>query len=316
VTDDDPSCGLTLATDELNHCAYVTDVKENSTADKMHATHESTLKNVKGAYLVGIDGKKVFGKDDAVSMLHQLHDERAKNFQPELAVGRKLSFAETWHAIAEHNIMEPSAVHDVDHQHQLALADVRSISAIPYPHLNFSESSISTEEMEMVMQAIQSQAITPAEQAIGRFTKHKLLSLSTWEQWRAGKHKQLDHFHDLKMCAATLSRDHLVRLSYGHIGSIQSSAMEHVALETAVMAHPDLHRYHMALLQHVLPVLSNLHNAFSLPLPQEKTIEFMVPTPKMLMRILRPRKVPPLCPSMTPTQTGANTGSRRNQTAL
>jgi len=53
--------------------------------------------------------------------------------------------------------------------------------------------------MEMVIQAIQSQAITPAEQAIGRFTRCKLRSLSTWEQWRAGKYKQLDHFHDLKM---------------------------------------------------------------------------------------------------------------------
>jgi len=53
--------------------------------------------------------------------------------------------------------------------------------------------------MEMVIQAIQSQAITPVEQAIGRFTRPKLRSLSTWEQWRAGEHKQLDHFHDLKM---------------------------------------------------------------------------------------------------------------------
>jgi len=50
VTDDDPSYGLTLASNELNHRAYVTDVKENSTADKMYATHKSTLKNVKGAY--------------------------------------------------------------------------------------------------------------------------------------------------------------------------------------------------------------------------------------------------------------------------
>ena len=77
VIDDDPSCGLTLASDELNHHAYVTDVKENSTADKMYATHKSTLKNVKGAYLVGINGKRVFGKDDAISMLRQLYDERA-----------------------------------------------------------------------------------------------------------------------------------------------------------------------------------------------------------------------------------------------
>jgi len=132
-------------------------------------------------------------------MLRQLYDEHAKNLQLELAMERKLSSAETWRAVAEHNIMEPSVVPDVDHQHQLLLADVRCISAIRYPHLDFSESSLSTEEMETVMQAIQSQAITPAEQAIGRFTRRKLRPLSTWEHWRAGEHKQLDHFHDLKM---------------------------------------------------------------------------------------------------------------------
>jgi len=139
-------------------------------------------------------------------MLRQLCNERAKNLQLELAIERKLSSAETWRAVAEHNIMEPSAVHDVDHQHQLLLADVHSISAICYPHLDFSESSISTKEMEMVTQAIQSQAITPAEQAVGRFTRRKLRSLSTWEQWRAGEHKQLDHFHDLKMHGEPVKR--------------------------------------------------------------------------------------------------------------
>jgi len=132
-------------------------------------------------------------------MLRQLYDERTENLQLELAIERKLSSAETWRAVAEHNIMEPSAIPDADYQHQLSLADICCISAVRYPHLDFSESSLSTEETEMVIQAIRSQAITPAEQAIGRFTRHKLRSLSTWEQWRASEHKQLDHFHDLKM---------------------------------------------------------------------------------------------------------------------
>jgi len=136
----------------------------------MYATHKSALKNVKEAYLVGINGKRVFGKDNAISMLQQLHDERTENLQLELAIKRKLSSAESWHAVAEHNIAEPSAVHDVDHHNQLSLADVRCISAIRYPHLDFSESSLSTKEMEIVLQANQSQAITPVEQAIGHFT--------------------------------------------------------------------------------------------------------------------------------------------------
>ena len=99
----------------------------------MYATHKSTVKNVKGAYLVCINGKKVFGKDDAIAMLHQLCDERAENLELERAIEHKLSSAKTWHAIAEHNMMEPSAPSDNDHQHQLTLADVRCISgSLPF----------------------------------------------------------------------------------------------------------------------------------------------------------------------------------------
>lgn len=43
VTCENPDFGITLASDELNHRAYITDVKENSTADKLCATHRSTL---------------------------------------------------------------------------------------------------------------------------------------------------------------------------------------------------------------------------------------------------------------------------------
>jgi len=68
------------------------------------------------------NGKKVFGKDDAISMLHQLYDERAENLELELAIERKLSSTEAWHAVAEHNIMEPSAIPDADRHHQLTLA--------------------------------------------------------------------------------------------------------------------------------------------------------------------------------------------------
>jgi len=109
-----------------------------------------------------------------------------------------------------------------------------------------------------------------------------------------------------------LSRDHLVQLSCALIGSIQLSAMVLVALKTAVMAHLDLRHCYTALLQHILPVLSNPHNVFSLPLLQQKTVESMEAMPKMLMHILRHLKLPLSYPLTTPTQTGMNTVSRRN----
>ena len=42
---------------------------------------------------MGINGKQVFGKDDAVSMLQALYDERATNLELELAIELKLSTA-------------------------------------------------------------------------------------------------------------------------------------------------------------------------------------------------------------------------------
>jgi len=205
VTDDDPSYGLSLASDELNHRAYVTDVKENSTTDKMYATHKSTLKNhtkqmSRELTLLALmeSGSFVKMMQSPCSVNYMTNVLKISSLSLLLNASSPLLSLDAL-AVAEHNIMEPSAVPDVDHHPQLALADVRCISAIRYPHLDFSESSLSTEEMEMVIQAIQFQAITPAEQAIGRFTRRKLRSLSVWEQWRAGEHKQLDHFHNLKM---------------------------------------------------------------------------------------------------------------------
>jgi len=300
VTDDDPSFGLTLAADELNHRECITDVKENSTADKMHASHKSTDKNVKGTHLVSINGKKVFGKDNAIAMLRQLHDERAANLELELAMERKLSSAETWRAVAEHDIMEPSSPSDNDHQHQLALADVQCISAVPYPHLDFSESSISTEEMKMVIHAMESQAITPAEQAIGHFTWRKLQSLSTWDQWHTGEHKQLDHFHDLKMHGKP------VRKPPGAI-----VLRPHWQCSIKRMARLDPHRSCMTLHQHAHRVLNNLCSAFSLPLPPGKITKFRRATHKMPMYTPLHLRLLPLCLSAMLVQTGMSIGFSR-----
>ena len=55
------------------------------------------------------------------------------------------------------------------------------------------------EEMNVMLQVLQSDSITPAEQALGTFTRCKLKALDTWEQWKEGEFKQLDHFHKLKM---------------------------------------------------------------------------------------------------------------------
>ena len=63
----------------------------------------------------------------------------------------------------------------------------------------FSEANLPIEFIETVINAIQSQATTPEEQALGYFTRKKLKRLDTWHLWREGEKKQLNQFEALGM---------------------------------------------------------------------------------------------------------------------
>ena len=53
--------------------------------------------------------------------------------------------------------------------------------------------------MLTVINSIISQAIPPAEQALGKFVRRKLKNMNSWNDWEAGERKQLKQFHDLQM---------------------------------------------------------------------------------------------------------------------
>ena len=52
---------------------------------------------------------------------------------------------------------------------------------------------------DLLTNSITSQAITPAEQALGKFSCRKLKNMDTWDEWVAGERKQLNQFYDLQM---------------------------------------------------------------------------------------------------------------------
>ena len=84
----------------------------------------------------------------------------------------------------------------------LDLHSLRAISKLHKPEngsLPFDSSTISDDIIMTVINAINSKATTPEEQAIGHFTRRKLKKLSTWNEWEAGERKQLDQFTDLQM---------------------------------------------------------------------------------------------------------------------
>lgn len=69
-----------------------------------------------------------------------------------------------------------------------------------YSGLYFSEEiSISTDIRQTVICLITSQAITPYEQALGKFTCCKLKGVDVWNSWVVSERKQLNQFYDLQM---------------------------------------------------------------------------------------------------------------------
>ena len=60
VTSRDSSFGLELATDPLYNRAYVVDVKNRSSAQRMFSTIKAARNKIKGAFIVSIDGEQVF----------------------------------------------------------------------------------------------------------------------------------------------------------------------------------------------------------------------------------------------------------------
>ena len=60
--------------------------------------------------------------------------------------------------------------------------------------------------MLTVINSITSQAFTPAEQALGKFTCRKLKNMDTLSDWEAGGRKQLNQFHGLQMFGKEIVR--------------------------------------------------------------------------------------------------------------
>ena len=87
----------------------------------------------------------------------------------------------------------------------LDIATIRAIAALCLG-LDFSEDSIPTDVIQIVINSVTSQAITPAKQALGKFTCRKLKNTDTWYEWVAVERKQLNQFYDLQMFGKSILR--------------------------------------------------------------------------------------------------------------
>jgi len=127
---------------------------------------QGNLRKIKGAYIVSVNGKCVLIKNYTIYALWQLCDEYAINLDIELALEQTLPPAATRKAVAEHNLFQPNESVDANYVHSLSVADLRSITQIRCLGRGFSEDTVTTNEIDMALGAIQSH-VTPEEQAYG-----------------------------------------------------------------------------------------------------------------------------------------------------
>ena len=169
---------------------------------------------------------------------------------------------------------------------QLDIVTLRAIAALQ-SGLDFSKESISTDIILTLINSITSQAITPAEQALGKFTRCKLKNMNTWNDWEAGEHKQLNQFHNLQIFGkiwCVLSKKTL--LYFDHIGSIMSKEMGNKELDNVAMVPNEQLQYYMHL-RKPIPLASNiLFNVNSLHLQPDRIFIYLEAMLKMLLLIL------------------------------
>ena len=84
--------------------------------------------------------------------------------------------------------------------------DAPDLDIVLQSGLDFSGGSISADIILTVINSISSQAITPIEQAFGKFTHCKLKNMDTWNNWESSKQKELNQFHDLQMFGEDIAR--------------------------------------------------------------------------------------------------------------
>ena len=80
----------------------------------------------------------------------------------------------------------------------LTVETIQSIASLRF-NVDISTEDVPIEMIQIAINTLQSDSITPKEAVIGYFTSRKLKKLSTWNDWKKGKHKQLNQFYDQKM---------------------------------------------------------------------------------------------------------------------
>lgn len=182
-----------IYTYRVSNRAYVHNLGDKSSTAKMFSSTKAARNAIKGAYVVSVDGKPTFTMANVVGCFCRLQADEIELFEIVFAPEKRLTADEQRCVDNEHQWFKPDAspvqyidaistdesYNDTHNIPSISIADLRDIASIRYPDLNFSKESIPTDIVELAINAIRSDATTPEELSLGRFTRFKLKRLST-----------------------------------------------------------------------------------------------------------------------------------------
>jgi hypothetical protein len=202
-----------------------------SSANSIASTAKAARNKCKGRYITAIADSPVFTITTALDLFQSLRQSGTQSFSITLAdeqyqrkAARDRREQELAPALDDPILsFQPASDTDAASVHTLAayaadpydellgnqdpadsiLLDpdvLAAVSALLHPPL---PDSIDTSAASVC--ALSSEAITPAEQALPRFTRRLLQRLPTWDKWHAAEVKQLDQFHALGMFGDPIS---------------------------------------------------------------------------------------------------------------
>ncbi|GAX10430.1 hypothetical protein FisN_21Lu161 [Fistulifera solaris] len=192
--------GFQLARDELNNRVYIRDIVSKSSAAQLHSSLKAAKNTLRGAYITSVGEHTVFTVDDATAAFASCLATSPPSVSLTLAPERYLG-GNTFHrALREFNLFQPDHPDQLDNfAPDFSAEDILFITSVLYPDLDFSDDFACLDALRLGVFAMSSTSLTPEEMALGKLTRRKLKTLSNWLEWRRGEHRQLDHFHALRM---------------------------------------------------------------------------------------------------------------------
>ena len=130
--------GLVIAADETSNRAFINQIstKKSCSVVKHFKTHKAACKHHKGFYVVAINDRPCFEKDDVIDRLCDLSNDHAINFEITVAFDQRLLANKRWRNLEEldiytpHNLPHPDAPDNEGFSPYLSIEDIRHIAAL------------------------------------------------------------------------------------------------------------------------------------------------------------------------------------------